>query len=137
MAGAGAAPQAMPVQTVMVALQPVPQTSEYVATIKSRRSATMQSQVAGRITQILVHSGDQVHSGQPLMTIDSLQQQATVNAQRATEQQKKAVFDYNGLQYGRQKKLHDAGIISLDAFQQAQQALDNSKADYESAVSFA
>lgn len=131
---AGPAMQAMPVQTVVVALQPVPQSSEYVATIKSRRSATMQPQVAGRLTQILVRSGDQVRSGQPLMTIDSLQQQATVNAQRATEQQKKAVHDYDALQFSRQKKLYDEGIVSLDAYQQAQQALDNSKADYESAV---
>lgn len=131
---AAAGMQAMPVQTVVVALQPVPQSSEYVATIKSRRSATMQPQVAGRLTEIMVHSGDLVHAGQPLMTIDSLQQQATVNAQRATEQQKKAVYEYDTLQYNRQKKLYDEGIVSLDAYQQAQQALDNSKADYESAA---
>ena len=106
---AGAGMQAMPVQTVVVALQPVPQSSEYVATIKSRRSATMQPQVAGRLTEIMVHSGDQVHAGQPLMTLDALQQQAMVNAQRATEQQKKAVYDYDTLQYNRQKKLYDAG----------------------------
>lgn len=126
--------QAMPVQTVVVALQPVPQSSEYVATIKSRRSATMQPQVAGRLTEIMVHSGDQVHAGQPLMTLDALQQQAMVNSQRATEQQKKAVYDYDTLQYNRQKKLYDAGIVSLDAYQQAQQALENSKADYDSAT---
>jgi RND family efflux transporter MFP subunit len=130
---AAAGMQAMPVQTVTVAMQPVPQSSEYVATIKSRRSATMQPQVAGRITGILVHSGDRVHPGQSLMTLDALQQQATVNAQRATEQQKKATYDYDALQFSRQKKLYDEGIVSLDAYQQAQQALDNSKADYESA----
>ena len=134
-AASAAGMQAMPVQTVMVAMQPVPQTSEYVATIKSRRSATMQPQVAGRLTQILVHSGEEVKSGQPMMTIDSLQQQATVATQRATEQQKKAVYDYDGLQYDREKKLYDEGIVSLDAYQQAQQAQQNSKADYESAVS--
>lgn len=133
-AAAGGGAQAMPVQTVTVALQPVPQSSEYVATIKSRRSATMQSQVEGRLTQILVRSGDQVHSGQPLMNIDPLHQQATVDSQRATEQQKKAVYDYANLQYSRQKKLYDEGIVSLDAYQQAQQALENSKADFDSAV---
>jgi len=131
---AGAAGQAMPVQTVVVALQPVPQSSDYVATIKSRRSTTMQAQISSRITQIMVQSGDKVRAGQPLMTLDSLQQQSTVNAQRATEQQKKTVLDYNTLQYSRQKQLHDAGIISLDAFQQAQQAMDNAKADYDAAT---
>ena len=50
----------MPVQTATVTLAPVPQSSEYVATIKSRRSATLQPQVMGMLTQIRVHSGDHV-----------------------------------------------------------------------------
>jgi RND family efflux transporter MFP subunit len=127
--------QAMPVQTVAVDMAPVPQTSDYMATIKSRRSATLQPQVDGTLTQIRVHSGDQVKAGQPMMTIDPLHQQATVDSQRATERQKKAVHDYAATQYQRQKKLFDEGIISRDAFEQAQQALDNSKADLDSATS--
>jgi RND family efflux transporter MFP subunit len=126
--------QAMPVQTVAVSLAPVPQSSEYVATIKSRRSATLQPQVDGRLTDIKVKSGDHVQAGQLLMAIDPAHQQASVDAQQATERQKKALFDYNTIQIGRQKKLFDAGIISRDVLDQAQQAYDNSKADYEAAV---
>jgi RND family efflux transporter MFP subunit len=126
--------QAMPVQTVAVTLAPVPQSSEYVATIKSRRSATLQPQVDGRLTSISVRSGDRVKSGQVMMTIDPLHQQASVDTQQATERQKKAVYDYSTTQLDRQKKLFDAGIISRELFDQAQQAYDNSKADYESAV---
>lgn len=125
---------AMPVQTVQVEMRPVPQSSDYVATIKSRRSATLQPQVDGRLTAILVHSGDHVKAGQKMMTIDPLHQQAMVDAQQATERQKKAVFDYNTIEFQREKKLFDAGIVSRDAFQQAEQAYENSKADYESAV---
>lgn len=126
--------RAMPVQTVAVSLAPVPQSSEYVATIKSRRSATLQPQVDGRLTDISVRSGDRVKSGQAIMGIDPLHQQASVESQRATELQKKALFDYNTTQLARQKKLFDAGIISREIFDQAQQAFDNSKADYEAAV---
>lgn len=126
--------QAMPVQTVAVNMEPVPQSNEYVATIKSRRSATLQPQVDGRLTQINVRSGDHVQSGQVMMTIDPLHQQASVDAQQATERQKKAVYDYNTAQVERQKKLFDAGIISREMYDQAQQAYQNSKADYESAV---
>jgi RND family efflux transporter MFP subunit len=126
--------QAMPVQTAEVIMQPVPQSSDYVATIKSRRSATMQPQVDGRLTAIEVHSGDHVRAGQVLMTIDPLHQQAAVAAQEATERQKKAVYDYNTLEFNRQKKLFEAGIVSRDAFEQAQQAYNNSKADYEAAM---
>ena len=131
---AGAAMQGMPVQTVAVTLSPVPQTSEYVATIKSRRSATLQPQVDGRLMQIRVRSGDHVKAGQPLMNIDPQHQVAAVESQRATERQKKALYDYNVSQIERQRKLFEAGITSRDVYDQAQQSHDNAKADYESAV---
>ncbi|MGA7243539.1 MAG: efflux RND transporter periplasmic adaptor subunit [Terracidiphilus sp.] len=131
---AGAGMQAMPVKTVAVSLQPVAQSNEYMATIKSRRSATMLPQVSGLLTKILVRSGDRVKAGQALMEIDPRQQQATVASQGATERQKKALYDYNAIELNRQKKLFDAGVTSRDALDQAQQAYDNSKADYEAAL---
>jgi RND family efflux transporter MFP subunit len=133
-AHAAGGPQGLPVQTVAVTLQPVPESSEYVATIKSRRSATLQPQVDGRLTQIRVRSGDRVTSGQPMMDIDPQHQTATVASARATEQQKKALYDYNTVEVERQRKLFEAGVTSRDTFDQAQQSFANSKADYESAV---
>jgi RND family efflux transporter MFP subunit len=129
--GTGAGMQAMPVKTVAVSLQPVAQSSEYMATVKSRRSATIVPQVNGMLTSILVHSGEHVKSGQVLMTIDPRQQQATVASQAATERQKKATFDYDNVELERQKKLFAAGVTSKEALDQAQQAFDNAKADYE------
>ena len=126
--------QAFPVKTETVAFSPVAQSSEYVATIKSRRSATLQPQVSGRLTGIQAKSGDHIKAGQVIMTIDAQPQIATVQAQRATEQQKKAVFDYDTIEVERQRKLFEAGVTSRDAYDQAQQAYNNSKADYESAV---
>ena len=92
--------QAMPVQTVAVTMTPVPQSDQYVATIKSRRSATLQPQVSGILTRINVHSGDHLKAGQPLMEIDERQQQATVASLLATERQKKALYDYNQIEVG-------------------------------------
>jgi RND family efflux transporter MFP subunit len=128
----GAGMQALPVQTITVAAIPVAQADEYVATIKSRRSATINPQVDGNLTKILVHSGDHVSAGQLLMQIDPAKQEATLASQAATEQQKLAVYQYNQLQVERQRKLFAAGIISKDALDQAEQAYANSKADYES-----
>jgi RND family efflux transporter MFP subunit len=123
--------QAMPVKTVAVSLQPVAQSNEYMATVKSRRSATILPQVNGLLTKILVHSGDHVKAGQMLMEIDPRQQQATVASQGATERQKRALLDFDTIELDRQKKLFAAGVTSRDAFDQAQQAFDNAKADYE------
>lgn len=124
----------MPVQTTTVALAPVEQSNEYVATIKSRRSATLQPQVQGALKAIRAVSGDHVQAGQPLMEIDPSLQIATVDSARATERQKKALYDYNALEVERQRKLFDAGVTSRDVYDQARQAYDNSKADYESSV---
>ena len=133
-AAAGPAMQGLPVQTVAVALAPVAQSSEYVATVKSRRSATLQPQVSGSLTRILVRSGDNVKAGQELIDIDPRQQQATVESQRATERQKKSLYDYQAIEVERQRKLFEAGVTSRETYDQAQQAFQNAKADYESAV---
>jgi RND family efflux transporter MFP subunit len=126
--------QALPVQTLTVSSSAVPQSDEYVATIKSRRSATLNPQVDGNLTAILAHSGDRVKAGQPLMEIDPAKQQATVQSQASTEQQKLAVYQYNRTEVDRQRKLFAAGVISRDALDQAEQAYANSKADYESST---
>ena len=137
-AGAGAAGgQGLPVQTTTVALQPVPESNDYVATIKSRRSTAITPQVAGILTEIAVHSGDHVKAGQVLMQLDARQQQATVNEKLATARQKKAVYDYQVTESDRQKKLFDAGVTSREVFEQSHQAFENSKADYEAASAIA
>ena len=129
----GGAPPALPVKTQIVNLSPLPRTDEYVATVKSRRSASIQPQVDGSLTKILVKSGDHVRAGQVLMTIDPLKQQATVDQQRSTEAQKKALYEYNATDVERQKKLYEAGVASKQAYDLADQAYKNSKADWESA----
>src|SRR5579863_7798744 len=123
--------QPLPVKTETISLAPVPQLDEYVATIKSRRSASIQPQVDGSLTRILVRSGDHVHAGQVLMTIDPLKQQATVDQQRSTEAQKKATYDYNRIEVERQRKLYEGGVSSKQDYELAVQNFENAKADWE------
>lgn len=132
-AKAAPAPQAMPVKVQPVSLAPVPQTTEYVATIKSRRSANIQPQVDGNITKILVKSGDKVSAGQVLMTIDPLKQEAVVNQQKSTEAQLKATYEYNKSELDRQKGLYEAQVASKQTYEQAVSNFENSKAAWESA----
>ena len=131
---AATAPQAMPVKVEPVKLAPVPSTDTYVATIKSRRSATIQPQVDGNLTRIYVSSGAFVKAGQLLMLVNPLKQTAAVQQQQGTEAQKKAVYQYNQSEVVRQQKLYEAGVISKQAYDQAVQAYQNSKGDYESSV---
>lgn len=127
-------PQALPVKTQSIDLAPVPRADEYVATVKSRRSATIQPQVDGTLTRILVKSGDHVNPGQVLMTIDPLRQQATVDQQRSTETQKKATLDYNTNELERQRQLYASGVSSKRDYELALQNYQNSKADFEASI---
>src|SRR6266478_4929852 len=76
-----AAPQAMPVKVQTAQAQKVDDTTDYVATLKSRDSAAVMPQVEGIITKIFVHSGQRVAAGAPLMQIDPAKQEATVRSQ--------------------------------------------------------
>jgi RND family efflux transporter MFP subunit len=124
----------MPVQVAPVTLSPVPNSDTYVATIKSRRSSTMQPQVDGNLVKIFVKSGDLVKAGQVLMRIDPLKQMATVQSQQGTQQQKKALYDYTQIEEERQRKLYESGVVSRDTYDQATQAYQNAKADYDSNI---
>jgi RND family efflux transporter MFP subunit len=127
------AAQALPVKIQTINLAPVPRQDEYVATIKSRRSASIQPQVDGSLTRIFVKSGDRVRAGQVLMTIDPLKQKATVEQERSTEAQKKAVFDYNQREVERQRGLYESGVTSKQNYDYAVQSFENSKADWDAA----
>src|SRR5258707_13102848 len=127
-------PKALPVKTETIDLAAVPRADEYVATIKSRRSASIQPQVDGSLTKIPVKSGDHGRAGQVLMTIDPLKQQATVDQQRSTETQKKALLDYNQREVERQRQLFESAVSSKRDYELAEQAYQNSKADWESST---
>ncbi len=92
----------------------------------------MQPQVDGNLVKISVKSGDLVKAGQVLMVIDPLKQVATVQSQQGTQSQKKALYDYTHVEVERQRKLFEAGVVSRDAYDQAIQAYENAKGDYES-----
>src|SRR5688500_2492604 len=68
----------MPVEIVTLTAKPVEQTSEFVATLKSRRSTTIQPQVEGFLTRIAVRSGQNVNQGDVLFEIDSAPEQAAL-----------------------------------------------------------
>ena len=129
-----AAPQALPVMVAPVSLTSVPTGESYVATIKSRRSATISPQVDGNITKILVQSGQAVKQGQLLMQINPLKQVATVEQQVGTQAQSNATYQFNKAEVDRQKKLFDAGITSRQAYDTAVQNFESSKASYNASA---
>ena len=125
-------PRAVPVKVEVVRSVSIDDTSEYVATLKSRDSAAIMPEVEGRITQILVHSGERVAAGTPLMQIDPAKQEATVNSQEHSQAAQLANLQWAQQQYERIDKLHAAGVVSQQDLDQAKAALDNAQAQLKS-----
>ncbi|MBE9005435.1 efflux RND transporter periplasmic adaptor subunit [Fortiea sp. LEGE XX443] len=56
----------------------IEESSDYIASLESRRSINLQSRIPGQVTQIFVKPGDTVTTGTPIIQIDYKPQQATV-----------------------------------------------------------
>ncbi len=128
----GQGPPGVPVKVQIAQSAPVNETTEYVATLKSRDSAVIMPEVEGRITQIYVHSGDRVSAGTPLMQIDSRKQEATVNSQEQAREAQQANLAWAQQQYDRTNGLYKAGVVSKQDLDQAQTALDTARAQLQS-----
>jgi RND family efflux transporter MFP subunit len=125
--GRGAFPP-MAVQTVVLEPKPIPQSSEFVATIRSLRSTTVQPQVDGIVRQVFVRAGDRVGAGQPLIQIDPDKQQATNTVTESQRASREADLAYAKQQLARLQKLFDAGAVSRAELEQAETAHKNAEA---------
>jgi len=125
--GPGAFPP-MDVQTVTLEARPLPQTTEYVATIRSLRSTTVQPQVDGFVRQIFVQAGDRVSAGRPLIQIDPDIQQATVTATESQRASREADLAYTKQQLARLENLYNAGAVSRAELDLAETAYRNAEA---------
>lgn len=124
-----AGPPPMPVKVQAVADQSVGDASEYVATIKSRNSATIMSDVEGWIFGIGVHSGELVRKGDTLMEIDPRRQQAALSNFDSQKASKEAALTWAKSQYDRTKALAASGVMSQQDLQQAQSSYDGALND--------
>ena len=131
-AAKAAAPQAMPVKVQTAKAQKVDDTTDYVATLKSRDSAVVMPQVEGIITQIFVHSGEPVADGAPLMQIDPAKQQATVKSQESATAAQLAQLKLAQQSYDRTSGLAAAGVVSKQDLDNARANLDAAQAQLQS-----
>lgn len=126
--GGGRGGQAVGVQAVALQEKPVQDASEFIATVRSLHSTTIQPQVEGRITKIFVKSGDLVRPGMPLVQIDPERQAATVRNTESQRTGREADVAYWKGQVERLRSLLAAGAISQNEFDTAQHNLETAEA---------
>lgn len=124
-------PNATPVEVLTLAERPVERATEFVGTVKSRRSAAVQPQVEGIITRIRVSSGEGVAPGAPLVEIDRRMQEAAVASLEAQLAARRAELVQARQQAERLKTLVEAGASSRAELEQADAALATGEAQLE------
>lgn len=119
---------AMGVEVITVAPSTIEETTEFIGTVKSRRSVTVQPQVEGFVTRIAVTSGARVSAGAVLMEIDAGRQEATVATLEAQRAAREADLAFWRQQTTRLKTLLDAGAVSQQEYDQAAATLKGGEA---------
>jgi RND family efflux transporter MFP subunit len=127
--GAAGGPPAAAVKIQNLEAKPIERASEFIATVKSLNSTTIQPQVDGRVTRIFVKSGDRVRAGTPLLQIDPEKQVATVRNTESQRAARRADVDYWKGQVERLRSLLGAGAISKNEFDSAQHSLETAQAN--------
>lgn len=145
---------AVPVKATTLTLATVDEYSEYIATVRSRRSVEIRPQVEGYVSKISVKPGDAVEDGGLLVQIDPKRQQATTNGAlaasgiaaaevergRATLAQleasrggRAAALKLAEEDHRRALELRKSGAISQQAEDQATAAVDGARAEVTAA----
>ncbi len=126
--GAAGAPPPTGVSIKTLEAAPLAEKSEFIATLRSLQSTTIRPEVEGFITRIFVKSGDRVRLGTPLIQINQSRQQAMVQAAQANRAGIEADVQFWKLQVKRLESLVEAGAISKQEFDQAQNSLRTAEA---------
>ncbi|HVQ40763.1 MAG TPA: efflux RND transporter periplasmic adaptor subunit [Vicinamibacterales bacterium] len=110
----------VPVEIQTLVEKPVEQTSEFVGTVKSLKTTTVQSQVEGFLLKVHVKSGDRVEPGKVLFEVDASSQQAAVSSLESVRVAREADAIFARQQAERAKKLLAVGAMSQQEHDQAQ-----------------
>ncbi len=113
---------------VTLAPKPIEEASDFIATLRSLRSTHGPAGSRRHVTRIFVKAGDRVREGTPLVQINAERQQAAVRSAEATRAGTEADVDYWRQQVERLESLVEAGAISKQEFEQAQNSLRTAEA---------
>jgi RND family efflux transporter MFP subunit len=128
----GAAAMAVPVELLTLEPTSIEQIGEFVGTLKSRRSTTIQPQAEGFITRILVTPGRRVAPGTGLFEIDASSPRAALASIESQRAAREADLTFARQQAERAKMLLDSGAMSRQEFDLADTQLKTAEAGLRS-----
>lgn len=98
------------------------------------RDVNLAFRVNGRLSELKVDEGDEVHRGELIARLDPDPYTYEVNSAKAAVNQQKAALAYADSVYVREKKLFGTGASSIDRYQNALTTRDSANASLEKAT---
>jgi HlyD family secretion protein len=96
-----------------------------------RKEIEIKPQVSGIVEELFVEAGKKVRQGDILARVRIIPDLVTLNNAEARLEKAKITMEDAKINYDRQKKLFDQGVIAAAEYQQAQLALKNSRQEIE------
>lgn len=122
-----------PVQTAIAQPQPFAPTIALTGTIAARIESDLSFRVAGRIEQRSVDVGDRVVPGQVLAQLDTEEQEADVEAAKATLTAAEATWHQATTNFDRQSQLLRGGFTTKSVFDAANETLRTAEGSVQAA----
>lgn len=98
------------------------------------RDVNVGFRVGGRLMELKVDEGDEVHRGQLLARLDPAPYEREVSAAQAAVSQQKAALAYAQTVFAREKRLSGTGASTVDKYQNALASQDGALASLEKAT---
>jgi RND family efflux transporter MFP subunit len=118
----------MGVKVVTLAEKPIAQSSEYIATLRSLRSTTIQPLVDGLVTRIFVASGARVKPGQPILQLEADKETAALRSLESRRAALVAEGTFARQQAERATALVNQGAVSKQEAEEAQTRFEAAEA---------
>ena len=116
----------VPVEVAVTGRMDLSVTKTFSATLEGEEQASIVAKISERITDVKVHVGESVRSGQLIVTLDK-------SGASSRYYQAEAGFKNAQKTLERMKSLYDEGAISLESLDGTQTAYDLTKADFDAA----
>ena len=122
------APPAVTVSTITINLHPVEDTSDYLATLTSRRAVVLYPQVSGYVRTIVARPGQLVKQGAALLQVDGAAEAASLQNLLATRESLVSSASFAKDRRERSQALRADGIVSQQDVDQARSQADQAEA---------
>lgn len=127
------APEIRPVRTVIVEETATGQTVTLAGTVETQVEVDLAFRIGGRLVERAVGVGDTVEPGQPIASLDPMDEENALRAAEAALAAAGGQLSEARANFDRQRQLYERDFVALAALERAEQVLTSAQGAFDSA----